>query len=117
MSWPGRSSGAVLILGTDALRVHDAATGVLKHQQPLALPALAADVRGELPPALGLPFGGGELRWLDRLGRAHRAPLGGERAATTDLGVTLADAAPVEEGFLVTTAAGEVALVEFDREE
>ncbi len=110
-------SGAVLVLGKDALRVHDAATGELKHQQALALPALAADVRGELPPALGLPFGGGELRWLDRLGRAHQAALGSGRAATTDLGVTLADAAPVEGGFLVTTAAGEVGFVEFNREE
>ncbi len=110
-------SGAVLVLAKDALRVYDSGTGVLKHQQALALPALAADVRGELPPALGLPFGGGELRWLDRLGRAQRAPLGGERAAATDLGVALSDAAPVEEGFVVTTAAGEVAMVEFDREE
>jgi outer membrane protein assembly factor BamB len=110
-------SGAVLILGAEALRVHDAATGELKHQQTLSLPALAADVRGELPPAVGLPFGGGLLRWLDRLGRAHQARLGSGRAATTDLGVTLAEAAPVEGGFLVTTAAGEVGFVEFNREE
>ena len=74
-------------------------------------------MHGPLPPALGLPFGGGELVWLDRLGRAHRAALGGERALTTDLGVTLGDAAPVEAGFLVTTAAGEAGFVEFNREE
>jgi outer membrane protein assembly factor BamB len=108
---------AVLILGADALRVHDAATGTLKHQQALTAPALAADVRGELPPALGLPFGGGRLRWLDRLGRAHQAALGSGRGATSDLGVTLAAATPVQDGFLVTTAAGEVGLVEFYREE
>jgi outer membrane protein assembly factor BamB len=108
---------AVLILGADTLRVHAAATGELKHQQPLPAPALAADVRGELPPALGLPFGGGRLRWLDRLGRVHQAALGSGRATTLDLGVTLGDAAPVEGGFLVTTAAGEVGFVEFYREE
>ncbi len=110
-------SGALLLLGRDALRVLDAGSGELKHEQKLELPALAAEVRGELPPAVGLPAGDGVLRWLDRLGRAHETRLGDGRATTTDLGTTLADAAPVEGGFLVATAAGEAAMVVFDREE
>jgi hypothetical protein len=51
--------------------------------------------------------------WLDRSGGAHRVDIqGGVVLDTTDLGELLAAATRTRDGFLVTTAAGEVGFVE-----
>lgn len=93
--------GALLSLGTDAVRVHDWASGEVRFQQKVASPAVAADLRGT------------SLRWLDRWGGAHRVDVqDGRPEYTADLGVPLVEAARVPGGFLVTTAAGEVGFVD-----
>jgi outer membrane protein assembly factor BamB len=91
-------AGVVVVLGGEELRVHDSVSGELKLQRNVPAPAVGADLRG------------GALVWLDRWGGLHRAER--DTVDTTDLGTALAAATPVEGGFLVVTAAGEVGLVE-----
>ncbi len=92
--------GLLLVLAADGIDLRDWRTGELRRRQSLSAPALAAELQE------------GSLWWLDRLGRAHQATLAEGRTVTTDLGLGLSEALPVEGGFLVTTAAGEVGLVE-----
>jgi hypothetical protein len=88
------------------LRLHDAFTGKVKLQWKLTAPLVGADVRG------------GALEWLDRTGAVYRVDVQEPRLLETSaLGVPLAAAAPVPDGFLVTTAAGEVGWVETKRGE
>jgi hypothetical protein len=93
-------AGALFVMGGDELRAYDWSTGELKLQRKLAAPAVGADLRG------------GTLRWLDRWGGAHRADGPEATVVSTDLGLSLAAAAPAPGGFLVATAAGEVGFVE-----
>ncbi len=94
-------TGALLVLAATELRVHDGASGELKFRQKVASPAVGADLQGT------------SVRWLDRDGGAHRVDIhAGPPLDTTDLGLTLAEATPVRGGFLVTTTAGEVGIVD-----
>lgn len=99
-------AASLLILGGTQLRVHDWVSGELRFQWRVDSSAVGADLRGR------------SLLWLDRFGGAHRVDIQDRRVLeTTDLGEPLAAAAPTRDGFLVTTAAGEVGFVEMgDRE-
>jgi len=99
-------AGVLLALAADGVRVHDWTSGEKKAERRLAAPALAADLRDDV------------LAWIDALGQVHLADPGPGEPRTSDLGLLLVEALPVEEGFLVRTAAGEVGLVEvsFKRE-
>jgi outer membrane protein assembly factor BamB len=91
----------LVILGAADVRVHDWVSGEMKFQGKVESPALATDIRGK------------SLLWLDRLGGAHRADLlEGRFLESADLGEPLASATRTGSGFLVTTTAGELGLVE-----
>jgi outer membrane protein assembly factor BamB len=91
-------AGVLLVLG-GALGVYDWASGAPKARFDLASPALSARLRG------------GSLEWLDRSGGVSRAALADGRVETTQIEHPLEEARPAGEGFLVTTAAGEVGFV------
>jgi outer membrane protein assembly factor BamB len=94
-------AGALVVLAAAEIRVHDRVTGELKFQQKVPSPPVGADLQGT------------SLRWLDRSGAAHRVDVqAGLAPQTTDLGLPLAEATPVPGGFLVTTTAGEVGVVD-----
>jgi len=94
-------AGALLVLGATELRVHDLASGEVKCQRSVPSPAVGGDLRGS------------SLRWLDRSGGAHRVDIeDGHPGETADLGLALAEAAPIQGGFVVTTAAGELGFVD-----
>jgi outer membrane protein assembly factor BamB len=93
--------GTLLVLGARTLRVLDLATGEQRSSQPLSVAAVGAELRGR------------SLVWLDRSGKAYRAGVEGEALPSGDIGVPLASAAPVADGFLITTAAGEIGFVEW----
>jgi hypothetical protein len=93
--------GALLVLGARTLSVLDLATGEQRSAQPLPVAAAGAELRGR------------SLVWLDRSGKAYRADVAGPAVPSGDIGVPLAAAAAVADGFLVTTAAGEIGFVEW----
>jgi len=94
-------ASAVLIWGLAALRVYDGTSGEPSFQWKVAAPAVGADIRGNF------------LLWLDSSGGAFQVEIGGGRPPEAqDLGVPLARASATERGFLVTTEAGELGLVE-----
>jgi outer membrane protein assembly factor BamB len=94
-------SAYLVILGAADVRVHDWVSGEMKFQGKVESPALGADIRGK------------SLLWLDRSGLAHRADLlEGRLLESVDLGEPLASATRAGSGFLVTTTAGELGLVE-----
>lgn len=94
-------ASALLILGVADLRVHDWTTGEPRFQWKVATPAVGADIRGN------------SLLWLDGSGGAFQVEIGeGRPLEAQDLGVPLARASATERGFLVTTTAGELGLVE-----
>ncbi len=94
-------AASLLISSAAELRVHDWLSGEMRLQWKVESPAVGADVRGT------------SLLWLDRSGRAYRVDIPERRLLeSADLGVPLAAATATPDGFLVTTAAGEVGLVE-----
>ena len=94
-------AASLLIMGVSDLRLHDWGTGALVFQWAVRSPAVGVDLRGR------------SLLWLDRAGDARQVDIQEARLLdTTPLGVPLAAAAPTGDGFLVTTAAGEVGFVE-----
>ncbi len=94
-------SAYLVILGAADVRVHDWISGEMKYQGKVESPALGADVRGK------------SLLWVDRSGGAHRADiLEGRLLESADLGEPLTSATRAGNGFLVTTTAGELGLVE-----
>lgn len=98
---PAHEMGALLVLGARTLSVLDLATGEPRSSQPLPVAAAGAELRGR------------SLVWLDRSGKAYRADVAGPAVPSGDIGVPLAAAAAVADGFLVTTAAGEIGFVEW----
>jgi hypothetical protein len=91
----------VLILGARDLRVHDLVSGEQKAAWPLSARAVGAAVRRSA------------VAWLDQAGKAYAAGLDGPALLSADVGVPLAWAGAVGNGFLVTTAAGEIGFVEW----
>ncbi len=101
MVQPALSGKSILVWGTESLRAYDTVSGESVIERDLSSPAVGADLRE------------GTLLWLDRSGRAHRATLpDATQPHSTELGVPLEKAHPITDGFLVTTTAGEVGLVE-----
>jgi outer membrane protein assembly factor BamB len=95
------AAGAVMILAPRDLRVHDLGTGEQKATWPLSARAVGGAVRRT------------SVAWLDHSGKAYAAGLDGPALLSGDVGVPLSWAAPVRDGFLVMTAAGEIGLVEW----
>jgi outer membrane protein assembly factor BamB len=95
---------ALLVWGAADLRVHDWTSGTKVYESKTPAPVLAAVLTGT------------SLVCVDRRGVVSRMDTAGASAATTTpLGLPLVGAVRMGEGFLVTTAAGEVGRVDFKR--
>jgi outer membrane protein assembly factor BamB len=94
-------AASLVIMGGLDLRVHDWLSGEMKFERKLGARAVGVDIRGRW------------LLWLDQSGGAYRVDLqDGRLVETGDLGAPLATAQRMPDGFLVTTAAGELGRLE-----
>jgi hypothetical protein len=95
-------ASSLLVSGGPDIRVYDWASGASRLQWKVDAAPVGADVRGA------------SLVWLDHLGGGYKVDMPAARLVErTDLGTPLSAATTMPDGFLMTTAAGEVGFVEF----
>ena len=97
-------ANAMVLFDEDTLRVFDPTSDEPSFEQELTSPAVTVVLEGD------------RLLWLDRSGWAHRTNLMEGDVESRDLGVPLEQAFSTTDGFVVTTAAGEVGLAVVDHD-